>query len=134
MKRMKKKGWLRIMEAVIAILIVFGVVIYVVSKQNYTPDRTQEIYEKADYVLEIISKNDTLRQMFIDDQKDKLEQEISKLMPASWNFSTCIVSNILLICSTPTPRDKEVYVKEVLIVSTIQKYSPKKLRLFIWMK
>lgn len=131
---MKKKGWLRIMEAVIAILIVFGVVIYVVSKQNYTPDRTQEIYEKADYVLEIISKNDTLRQMFIDDQKDKLEQEISKLMPASWNFSTCIVSNILLICSTPTPRDKEVYVKEVLIVSTIQKYSPKKLRLFIWMK
>ena len=133
-KKWDKKGWLSIIEAVIAILIVFGAVIYIVSKQNYAPDRTQEIYEKADYLLQIITKNETLRQMVLDNQKDQLEQEITKMMPASWNFSTCIVEDILLICSPTTPRDKEVYVKEALIVSTIQTYSPKKLRLFIWMK
>jgi hypothetical protein len=129
-----KKGWLRIVEAVIAILIVFGAVLYVVSKQNYAPDRTQEIYEKADYVLQIVSKNDTLRQMVINKETTLLDQEISRMVPVSWGFSTCIVENILLICSPITPHDREVYVKEVLIVSTMQKYSPRKLRLFIWMK
>ena len=134
LKQKNKKAWLRIIEAVFAILIVFGAVMYIVSKQTSAPDRTENVYERADSVLQVISKNETLRQYVLDENKILLESEISKMLPFSWNFSTCIVGNITLICSPTTPRDKDVYVKELLVVSTLQNYRPKKLRLFIWMK
>jgi len=128
-----KRAWLRIIEAVLAILIIFGAVLYIVSKQTYKPDQSEMIYEKQTQILDMVSKNESLRQMVLDKQTNQIELEISKFVPASWNFSTCI-SNITLICSPQTPHDRNVYVKEILIASTLQQYSPQKLRFFVWVK
>lgn len=134
MKTCNKKGWLRIVEAVMAILIVFGAVLYITSKQTYKPDITDDVYKKADDILNVISKNESLRSYVLTKNNVLLESAISRMIPVSWNFSTCIIGNISLICSPVTPKDRNVYVKEILIVSSLQQYSPHKLRLFIWMK
>lgn len=128
-----KKAWLRIVESVFAILIIFGAVLFIVSKQNYRQDPSDIVYEKQTKIFDIISKNETLRQLVIDEKKDEIEAEISKFMPASWSFGTCITT-ITQICSPAIPKDKNVYVKETIIFSTLKDYKPKKLRLFIWMK
>lgn len=128
-----KRGWLKIVEAVIAILIVFGAVLYIVSKQDYSNYSSDSIYQKQQEILGIIAKNDTLRGMVINEDTNGVEGAIGSMIPVSWNYSTCIC-NITLLCSPNTPHDKEVYVEEAVITSTLQTYSPKKLRFFVWMK
>ncbi|MBS3079713.1 hypothetical protein J4218_06335 [Candidatus Pacearchaeota archaeon] len=134
MEMRNKRGWLRIIEAFIAILIVFGAVLYIVSKQNYSLDSSSVIYEKETKILDIISKNDNFRQMVLDNNNSQLQNEIKKMVPASWNFSTCIESNITLVCSPQIPLDRNIYVNEVLITSSLTQYNDTKLRLFVWMK
>lgn len=129
-----KRGWLKIVEAVIAILIVFGAVLFVMSKQVYVEDRAEKVYEKQDKILDIISKNETTRQMVLDGNTDGLKLEIDRMMPLSWNYSISICDITIICAPEGMPRDKDVYVKEVLITSTLSEYDPQKLRLFVWMK
>ena len=59
---------------------------------------------------------------------------IKKTMPSSWKYSGCVIS-VERICSPDdVPEDKELYVSETIISSSLKKdYSAaKKLRLFIW--
>ena len=52
-----KRAWLRIVEAVIAVMIVSGAVLVILSRQNVKPDLSDRIHQAQNEVLNIISKN-----------------------------------------------------------------------------
>ena len=57
-----KKAWVRIVEATIASLIIIGFILVMMSRQQTkTPDIGDEIYEKQRSILDILSKNESLR-------------------------------------------------------------------------
>ena len=132
----ERKGWLRIVEAFLAVLIIIGAVIVILARQEQGPDISDSVYEKQRQILELISKNDDLRAEIVSDSGDKTKVDnfILNLIPSSWDFTTKICE-LNDICSRPGGyENKEVYATEIIITSTLTQYSPKKLRFFVWAK
>ncbi len=134
MQRKDIKAWLRIVEAFIAILIVIGVVLVVLTKQSPGANISESVYEKQRQVLNIISKNSSLRGFVLAGNNAQINNTISDMVPTSWNYVIEICELDSICNSAQTPNDKEVYTTEIVITSTLTQYSPKNLRFFVWMK
>jgi len=131
---MNKKGFIRILEAIFAIMLIMGAVLIIISNNLQTADISEEAYEKQRYILEIISNNEGMRNEIIKEGNlGKTNEFIKKTMPSSWKYSVCVTS-VDKICSPDVPDDKELYVSETIISSSLtEEYSvAKKLRLFVW--
>ncbi len=132
-----KKAWLKIIESVIAILIVIGGVMYIISNYAQSKDISANVYEKEKYILNAISKDTDLRSKIITSDQtvnNYVNSYIQNLIPYSWDFETRICE-IQEICGiTTAPNDKDIYASETVITSVLTDYNPKKLRLFIWEK
>lgn len=145
-----RKAWLRIVEAFIAVLIVLGAVLVIVSKQQTSilqkeaKTNEQGIYEKQSEILDIVSKNESLRTEIVgkDYPVDKqinpkgVNNLIYMILPSNWNFMTRICE-ITGICPNPMQAEsmlgKEVYTEEKIITTGgVEDYNPKKLKMFIW--
>jgi hypothetical protein len=129
-----KKAWLRILEAFLAVLIILSAVLIIMVRQTPKIDISEEVYETQRQVLDIISKNNSLRNDILIQENTKINTLIYDLIPKNWNYSTSIC-NISLICPNPSQiYETEVYTTEIIITSNLTKYSPKKLRFFVWSK
>ena len=129
-----RKAWLRILEAFLAVVIVLSAILIIMVKQKPKADISEGVYEKQRQILEIISKNNSLRNGVLVQDNTKINALISNLIPGNWNYSTNIC-NISLICPNPQQvHETEVYSTEIIITSNLTKYSPKKLRFFAWAK
>ena len=133
-KRLKldRKGWLRIIEAFLAIIIVLSAIVFIMAKSTPRTDISESVYEKQRQILEIISKNNDLRNDVLIEEKTNINNLIKSMVPGEWGYSTNIC-NINLICPNPTSvYETEVYSTEIIITSNLTNYSPKKLRFFVW--
>jgi len=133
MRRMNKKAWLRIVEAFLAILIVVSAVLIVMSKNQTRMDLSGDVNYKQRQILDIIAKNDSLRESILQNETTDLNNQILLMVPRNWNFTTK-VCGIKEICTTDIPLDREVYVSQIIITSSINKYDPKKIKFFTWRK
>lgn len=131
MLKSDKKGWLRIVEAVIAVLIIISVLIFMLIRAP-RPEGGDSIHEMQRHILNQVSANETLRAEILDNNKANTDRFVKDIKPVYWNFTTRIC-NVSDICGMPFYVDKEVYADEILITSTLTRYSPKKLKLFVWM-
>ena len=130
MKIKGKKGWIRIVEAFIAVLIVASVLILLVTR---TPrgNQIENVHETQRFILEQIAANETLRGEILNNDNIQTENFIRSIAPVYWNFTTK-VCEIEEICRMSFYLEKEIYADEILIASNLTKYSPKKLKLFVW--
>jgi hypothetical protein len=133
-KRYNKKAWLRILEAVIAITLIVGTIIYIMSTNAPRKDISSSVYEKEKYILELISNNNTLRGDIISNKYYNVNSTVRSLIPATWDFDTKICTLEDICNKLDIPIEKDIYASEVVVASNETKYDPKKLRLFIWMK
>ena len=132
MKQKERKAWIRIIEAFLAILIITTALLVIISGRSQKQDIGEEIYETQRQILNIISKNDALRQDILDVEYTELNNAIRKMLSPGLDFETKIC-DLNLICNPDLPPDKEVYSTEIIIASTLSTYdSPKKLRFFVW--
>lgn len=131
MKKMNTKAWVRIVEAFIAVLIITGGVLIILSRESKTNDSSDKIYEKQRNILNMVIKNESLRNKIIVGENQEVNDAISLMISNNWNFTTNIC-DINEICNTNTPNDKDIYVSEVIVTSNLTQYSPKKLRFFVW--
>ncbi|MFA5856115.1 MAG: YbhB/YbcL family Raf kinase inhibitor-like protein [Candidatus Pacearchaeota archaeon] len=130
---MNKKGWLRVVEALFAIMLVMGVVMVIATKNKPQTNLSEEIYKKQRIIIETISKNQSIRNATIEGRKDVIDDSIKGMIPTSWGFATRIC-DIREICNTDTPNDRDIYSTEVIISSTLEEYKPKKLKFFVWIR
>jgi hypothetical protein len=130
------KAWIRIVEATIAVLLLASVLFIMIIRIPATTDDGSRIREAERFALETISKNSTLRGYVLTNNLDKVNSSLITSLSAyssqwAWDFKIC---NVESACGIDKYPDKEVYADEILISSTLQTYSPKKLRLFVWEK
>lgn len=130
----EKRALLRIFEAVIAILIVAGISAYLYSQQARMSNIQEDIYNLEDSILREISSDNALRGDILRGNNENANKTIESRMPGSLQFTTRICEPED-VCGMPIYLpNKEVYAKETFISATIETYSPKKFKIFMWMR
>lgn len=128
-----KKGWIKIVEAVIAVLLIAGVLIMFYARSFETPRSTQRVYELEKAVLEEVALDKDYRRMVLENSPDGVNSyvrdRIMQLLPG-FNYSIAIC-NPEDICPAPY-YDREIYASERIVSANLDKYSPKKLKIFVW--
>ncbi|MFA5061331.1 MAG: hypothetical protein WC494_03380 [Candidatus Pacearchaeota archaeon] len=137
-----KRGWIRILEATIAVLIVSSVLIMIYSGHPERVDLSEEISSLQKSILNEISSDNNLRSHVLNSEVgsnyEMLVQHIEGKIPSQLNFSLKICSLSEASCKLDedifkTLVDKEVFVEEIIISTDLSTYNPKKVRLFVWM-
>ena len=133
MKKLNKNAWIKIMEAVFAVLIILGITLTIVSKTNQQSNLNELVYEKQEKILNLIIENQTLRNEILSGDSLAVNSFIEKTLPPTWNFSTEILNINDAYSSHLSANEKDIYVKEIIISSNLTTYKPKKLMFFVWL-
>jgi len=147
-----KKGFIRIFEAFVAILLITGVVLFVINKGYIgKEDASQRFYNVELSVLREIQLNNNLRQEILEIDVNQLPIENddgSGLFPfivnqtidnriQGFGFLACKVKICELdrICTLQSfPLGKDVFAQSIAITSTLEIYQPRQLKMFCWEK
>ena len=132
----RKNGWMRIVEAALAVMIVSGVLIVVYSSQPKKTNFSTEVENFQKQILMDFSSKENFRTDILNSDDTELKEYVKSRIPTYLGFSLKICD---LDPSVPcknddymSAMDKDVYVQEIIISSNLEEYSPKKVRLFIW--
>ena len=140
-----KRGWIRIVEAFVALLLIIGTVLIVINKGYIgKSDVSSRVYDAQLSILREIELNDALRGEIVsldissssinwDDSKFPSDTK-SKINERTPNFLTCEakICELDQICSySPAVcAEKDIYAQAVAISATLEAYGPKQLKLF----
>ena len=138
---MNKRGWIRIIEAFIAVLLIAGVLLIVIDKGYIGKnDISEKVYQSQLAVLREIELDSALRQEILNVDLDggavvptNVSNRISNRMP---DYLECASKLCRLdkICALDEYIKKDVYAQAVAITATLEDYSPRQLKLFCWVK
>jgi len=132
-----KKGWLRIMEAFIAIVLVASVLVLFYVRSFENPRRAERVYEVEKAILEEISLDNELRAKVLENNegflRDYSEKRVAVSLPG-FDFGIRICEPEEICQLENYNKEKEVYASERLISSILTKYEPKKIKIFVWRK
>jgi len=142
-----KKGFLRIFEAFIAIMIIAGVMGFLYFQKFKGPDKEDIILEQIQLALKEIQNNAELRETVLantgeyngegceeiegDDLKF-LCNKIRDIIPKrqyEFKFKICLLNDV---CKLSEYMEREVYSDEVSVSSTLTDFGPQKIRIFVW--
>ncbi len=139
-----KRGWLRIFEATIAILLVASVLLIMYAQNTAQEDITDYVYQMQMEVLKEISLNGDYRIIVLslgEDEKnsDALNEFARTKIPPAFDFElkVCVLGEPCTLSrdNVVATLDTDVYVEDVVIggdLGYIGDFSPKKVRLFVW--
>ena len=127
-----KRGLLKIVEVVIAIIILASVLLLVYSQKTERADISEYVSDLQNRILGDIALNDSLRIKVLDEDNDSITKFVNASMPDNFDFEVRICELEVQICRMTQSVDKDVYVEERVISSSLEDYSPKKVRLFVW--
>jgi len=139
-----KKAWIRIIEAVIAVVILMGVIFAIVESSKINITSQQTILNQESGILLGVEINQTLRGEILTETAiptnsnetsfpSQLGNYLNQKTPKNLN---CLLS----ICQTNTTCiyenniKKSLYVKDVLITATKNIYNPRILKIFCYTK
>ena len=137
------RGWIRIVEAFVAILLVAGVLLIVINKGDLgKKDISLQIYKVEFSILREIQLNSELRNSVLeagdspikwDDENFPLNVK-NKIVNRLPNYLNCEakICEIEDVCVLDTEFDKDIYVQSVIITTTLETYNPRQLKLFCW--
>ncbi len=143
-----KKGLIRIIEASIAILIIFAA-LFIVFLNRPAPEE-RDLGRIIHPLLEQISQDNILRNSILDYDTAKDENyehnsailaELNsfldtKITNPSLNYivKICGIDGICALPSVPTSSGGEIFAEERIISTTIDResFTPKKIKLFLW--
>ena len=143
-----KRGWIRILEATIAVMIVAGVLVVAYVKQDDGgADSSDYVYSLQRQILMDVSSSSDLRLMVLSDDDDGLNLSIYDKIPSAFGYyvSICGLGNMTDFCNIEDAgvvaeiQDKNVFVEEIIVSADLgdgssATYDPKKVRLFVWEK
>jgi hypothetical protein len=141
---MNKRGWIKIVEAFVAILLITGVVLVILSQENLVNvDLHSDIYESQLITLRDIQMNDDLRASVLgvstplesDDAGFPVDVK-ARIQYFALDYLECEakICELESSCTLNNPPEKEVHAQTVAITSTSTTYDPKQLKLFCWSK
>jgi hypothetical protein len=138
-----KKGFLRILEAFIAVLLIAGVLLFVINRGNNNKDSLEEsIFEIEKSILKEISQNDPLRRAILEYNGtqntfyDLKVFAINKIDTQRFaiEFNICPLDQVCGLPQGIQYPNADVYSQSVPIASDLQGYNPKVVKIFVWEK
>lgn len=137
-----KKGLIKILEAVIAIMIIAGAIIAIRISQE--PARVKNIAESISPILDEVAKDQEYRDAILENPLNNQPRTITEEnYPELYNFiDSKIPDNLDFEVKLCPPTEtcgldefhENVFAGERIISSNLEVYSPKKIKLFIWQK
>jgi len=140
-----KRGWIKIVEAFVTILLVAGVLLIVIN-QGYIgkTDISSQIYDVEISILREIQLNDTLRNEIlsvtppIEVTEDNVSQTWNKITDRTPGYLDCKakICEMEELCQLDEYPEKDVYAESVAITTTLETEEVKyrQLKLFCWVK
>jgi len=136
-----KKGWIRIAEAFIAVLLVIGIAIIVVGGGIQIEGISEKVYDVEISILREIQLNNTLREEILltsgtielNDSSLKTQNKIIAKTPR-WLECIAKICPPESWCLLGGESEKSIYAQSVLITSTLDIFNPRQLKLFCWEK
>lgn len=146
-KKMNRRGWIRVVEAFLSVLLIAMVLVIIMNNQNIkAEDVSSGVYNYEIYIMRNIELNNSLRNDIMGVNESNL--------PSNWGNSSFPASvknkiqNLTLsslfceaqICQTNSSCDfwqeikNNIYTQRVFISSSNQIYNPRQLKLFCWPK
>jgi len=134
-----KRGWIRIVEAFIAVLLITSVLLVVINKGYIgRTDISEQVYQVQLAVLREIELDSELRTAVLTTKlgeafiPDSVIARIDKRMPDYLNC-TAKICELDQVCSLDRyPLDKDIYAQPVAITAEGNVYEPRQLKLFCW--
>jgi len=133
-----KKGFLRIIEAVLAIMIILGVLIIVAGRNQI---RTEvDLSESISPYLDEIAKDATLRDQIIRGDVNARNNVFNfldlRITNPSLGFDVviCEPADPCSLDAYPGDASQGLFAGERVISSTLPTYDPKKVKVFLWIK
>ncbi len=131
-----KKGWIRIIEAFLMIVLLTGIVLVILNKERGGfNDASESAYLKEQAILNEIQTNLTLR-----------DNVLNATVPLEWvNFPSTLKAKINSTetydctgricalgddCNLNGTSTKSVYTQSVIITANLNKYDPRRLKIF----
>jgi membrane protein YdbS with pleckstrin-like domain len=134
-----KKGWIKVVEAVIAIVALIGILTIIIQAQRLNVQRTTIYEEKSLEILKGVQMNESLRNEVILENTLPINSTDINFPPLLNNYLNEVnlqtANCTLMICSVNDScivdsSQKEIYTKDVIITATKDNYNPKKLKIF----
>ena len=142
---MNKHGWIEIVEAFVAVLLIAGVILIILNKGYLEKkDISDSVYNIEILILREIQRNDTMREDILNapeplpvewkDFPDSIKNEIVERTP---NYLECSgkICDINDVCGITEKKEQDVYAQFTVISPTIgggEIY--RKINLFCWVK
>jgi hypothetical protein len=136
-----KRGWLRIVEASVAILIILSVILVVAQKKSTLSEN--DLSETITPMLEEIAKNATLREQIIANNnvasENTLREFVSRRISNNglgYNVRVCGYRDMCALGKYPEDAKGDIYSGSRIISSALNapQLQPKKVEIFLWFK
>lgn len=147
--KMNKKGWIKIVEAFIAILLLIGVSLFLYGGSSDKEKKdSSEIYKIQRTILESIQNNEKIRSEIVSLEENEI--------PVAWdNFDTMGLTNLKKLIESMAPKnmecvskvckmnneicdidyiEKDVYTHSTIISVNKTDYNPRQVKLFCYKK
>ncbi len=137
-----KKGWIRIVEALVTILLIAGFLILIInSTPSQEKDISSKVYLTENAILREIQLNSTYRAYILGTGDVSVEFEnfnvglknhITNRVPNYLNCTGKICDfSIDPVCDIDS-LEKNIYVRSVMVTADLTSYNPKLLKIFCW--
>ncbi len=126
-----KKGWIKIAEAFIAVMLIATILLTAYYKQPGNVGN-EAILKIEESLLDEIAHNESLRTDILKKDGDNVESFILGKIPSNLDFEAAICE-VNATCSASFYTG-EVYSKDRIISSNLSSYAPQRLRIFMWEK
>jgi hypothetical protein len=144
--RKNNKGWIKVVEAVIAVLLVATVLIIVASRGSFQREEiSQRIYSVQVAILKEIQQNDSLREAITAggvvtpvDWENFEEQGLGsvkqKIISRTPDYLVCEakVCDPDDLCDFTGDVGKDIYAYSIVISASESGYNPRQIKLFCW--
>lgn len=131
-----KRGWIRIAEACISILIVLAMLLILARSRGVDP--RQDFTANLPPILDEIAKTEAYREKILTGDPG-IQNDLNAFVKARLPLQLRVDFQLLICkttdpCTAPSPIANDVYTAERIISSTLNSgyLPPKRLRLFVW--
>ena len=130
-----KKGWLKIVEAFIGVIMIAGVVLTMMTRPGVSDSSVQQETVKLEkFILDRIVADPVLRSQVLAGDTSGINKVFASSVPAGISYSVRIC-NYNEVCALGMVVPYDVYTQEALVASNLTYYDPqnvKMIRVFFW--
>jgi len=139
-----KKGWIKIFEAAISVMLVLGFMILFYGQSIEKPRKAENLIRWEGQILDELKSIPEFRQKIIEknesefdsdgyckrgDIRNFIDERLRNNFPR-FSFE-CRVCEVNEVCGMKEYKE-EVFSEERIVSSTLTQFSPKKIRIFVW--